>query len=182
MLVTCMATAGIEDSDDFLQYTLERFGSPACEADDMTHRTDKAHAYITHGERLLVFEHPEHPEAGIQVPGGTIEEGESPREAVEREAAEETGLESLEIVDKLGVYQFDMSEWRDEIQTRHVFWLACRDEPPEAWRGWERDYDPPIPFDFYWVGLGEVPELHAGHGELLDRLAGRLQSSERHGR
>lgn len=140
----------------------------------MANNTDKAHAYVTHEQRLLVFEHPEHPEAGIQVPGGTIESGESPREAVVRETSEETGLEELEIVEKLGVYQFDMEKWRDEIQRRHVFWLRCTEQPPETWRGWERSQNPPIPFEFYWVGLDDVPSLHAGQGRLLDQLFERL--------
>lgn len=34
----------------------------------------------------------EHPYAGIQLPAGTVEAGESPRAAARREAAEETGL------------------------------------------------------------------------------------------
>ena len=32
----------------------------------------KAFAYITHGNRLLVFRHVHHPEAGVQVPVGTV--------------------------------------------------------------------------------------------------------------
>lgn len=55
---------------------------------------DKVLAYITHGNRLLVFRHPHAPEAGIQVPAGTVEEGEDPGTAVLREAAEETGLDA----------------------------------------------------------------------------------------
>lgn len=39
----------------------------------------KAFAYITHQQRLLVFEHPDSPEAGIQVPAGSIEPGETPQ-------------------------------------------------------------------------------------------------------
>ncbi len=38
----------------------------------------KVLAYITNGDngdRLLVFRHPYSPEAGIQVPGGTVHEG-----------------------------------------------------------------------------------------------------------
>lgn len=53
----------------------------------------KVLAYITNRQRLLVFSHLDIPEAGIQVPGGTLEDGESPEEGVLREAYEETGLE-----------------------------------------------------------------------------------------
>lgn len=41
------------------------------------------------GRDLLLIEHPS---AGIQIPAGTVEAGESPVEAAAREAAEETGL------------------------------------------------------------------------------------------
>jgi ADP-ribose pyrophosphatase YjhB (NUDIX family) len=53
----------------------------------------KAVAYITHGTNLLVFRHTHHPLAGIQFPTGTIEAGETPVEAVMREACKEIGLE-----------------------------------------------------------------------------------------
>jgi hypothetical protein len=35
----------------------------------------KVLAYITHGERLLIFSHPDAPEAGLQVPGGDVGTG-----------------------------------------------------------------------------------------------------------
>ena len=58
----------------------------------------RAYAYITNGRRLLPFTHPESPGAGVQVPAGTIEPGESPKHAVMREAREETGLAGLKYV------------------------------------------------------------------------------------
>lgn len=51
----------------------------------------KVSAFITRGEELLVFTQPEHPEAGVQVPAGTMEPAEEPIVAALREAAEETG-------------------------------------------------------------------------------------------
>lgn len=52
------------------------------------------------GAEILVFQHPR---AGLQLPAGTVEAGESPEEAVVREAREETGLHKLTILEKLGV-------------------------------------------------------------------------------
>ena len=46
----------------------------------------KVFAYITYHHRLLVFSHPFAPEAGIQVPAGTIKADEPPEAAVLREA------------------------------------------------------------------------------------------------
>ena len=54
------------------------------------------YAYITRAEQLLVFKQVDFPEAGIQIPGGTIESGELPEDPVLREAFEETGLKRLE--------------------------------------------------------------------------------------
>jgi 8-oxo-dGTP pyrophosphatase MutT (NUDIX family) len=52
--------------------------------------TSKVFAYITWGIKLLVFSQPTAPEAGIQVPAGTVEDGEAVDAAVMREAFEET--------------------------------------------------------------------------------------------
>ena len=51
----------------------------------------KVFAYITHGHHLLVFRHLYVPEAGIQVPAGTVETHERSDDAVLREASEEIG-------------------------------------------------------------------------------------------
>jgi ADP-ribose pyrophosphatase YjhB (NUDIX family) len=75
----------------------------------------KVYAYIldsfAEGDRLLVFEHLDFPEAGIQVPGGSVEPGERPKDAVLREVKEETGISNLKLVGKLGVFRKDMGEF-----------------------------------------------------------------------
>lgn len=76
------------------------------------HLKQKVYAYITCGSRLLVFEHPHVPEAGIQVPGGTVEAGELPEAAVLREAHEETGLSDLKIQAFLGQSRRDMRDYQ----------------------------------------------------------------------
>lgn len=56
----------------------------------------KVLAYITRTNEeeneLLVFNHTDFPESGIQVPGGSGDAGEDPVHAVKREVKEETGL------------------------------------------------------------------------------------------
>jgi hypothetical protein len=44
----------------------------------MPQHIDKVFAYITHTDRLLVFSHPDFPEADIQVPAGTVKQDEPP--------------------------------------------------------------------------------------------------------
>jgi 8-oxo-dGTP pyrophosphatase MutT (NUDIX family) len=50
------------------------------------------------GPELLLFEHPN---AGIQIPAGTLEQGERPEQAALREAYEETGL-SASLLRRIG--------------------------------------------------------------------------------
>jgi 8-oxo-dGTP diphosphatase len=136
----------------------------------------KVYAYITHRDRLLVFSHPNAPEAGIQVPGGSLEDHESPEAGVLREAIEESGRTDLEVVSFLGEVARDMADvGRAEVHERFFFHLRCTGAPPERWRHGE--FSPseggpePIPFDFFWVPLPDgVPELIADMGQMLPAL------------
>ncbi|MCO5222401.1 MAG: NUDIX domain-containing protein [Thermomicrobiales bacterium] len=143
----------------------------------------KAFAYIVRDRRLVVLIHPGHPEAGIQVPAGTMRDGESPEEAVIREATEETGLSGLEPVRLLGVARRDMSDFgRDEIHERHFFQLSCDGPVPESWRSYEHDPadgGPPIAFDFRWAPLDNLPPLVAGHDRFVPVLLRLLEADER---
>jgi 8-oxo-dGTP diphosphatase len=138
----------------------------------------KVLAYITNGNRLLVFRHADYPQAGIQVPAGTIEEGESPEAAVMREAYEESGLENLHLLAFLGESQRDLRpRGRDEIQQRYFFHLTCDGDCPETWshiernpRGVYKEYQ----FDFSWAALDNVPELAGDQGEMLHLLTAAM--------
>ena len=139
----------------------------------------KVFAYITHGERLLLFSHPFSPEAGIQVPAGTVEKGEAWETAVLREAYEETGLPDLKIVRHLGDVQHQ-PPGQDEIVVRRFYHLRCRQSPPERW--WHGELYPaegrqkPIPFELFWARLPhEVPVLAPGHGHFLTELMANLE-------
>ena len=153
----------------------------------------KAFAYITHrhsdaaGERLLIFSHPNAPEAGLQVPAGTIDDCETPEAAALREAREETGLDDLELVAALGEQVLDRRQdiGKDEIHHRFFFHLRCTAAVPrERWRIHE-DYpsdqlalgpvtDRPL-FELFWVMLPHgVPPLIAGHDHFLPLLIERL--------
>lgn len=140
---------------------------------------EKVMAYITHRGRLLVFRQPDFPEAGIQVPGGTLEPGETPDAAVLREAFEETGLPDLVLVRFLGDVVFDgRPRGRDEFHHRHFYHLIRAEEPPETWDHAERlpsdGYPEPIAFELWWAPLDAVPELIAEMGALLPGLRATL--------
>ena len=142
----------------------------------------KVFAYITRGDQLLVFIHPFAPEAGIQVPAGTVEADEAFDVAVLREAFEETGLTNLQLIGLLGKQIHDAAEFgRDEIHHRHFYHLLCPDETPVTWRHVEThasDGSGEHVFEFFWVQLpDDVPELIADHGKLLPVLWERLRAS-----
>jgi 8-oxo-dGTP diphosphatase len=145
-----------------------------------TRVTRKVFAYVTHTDRLLVFSQPGAPEAGIQVPAGTVEAGEDPDAAVMREAFEETGLTGVRLVRFLGEQVRDMStEGLSAVHHRRFYHLQCEHQPPERWEHAElypSDGSPgPIIFSFSWVRMpDEIPNLIADHGALLPRLCEAL--------
>ena len=63
---------------------------------------------------LLVFKHPN---AGIQIPAGTVEVGEDIETAVQREAHEETGLQHVKIEKYLGCIENELGE-QERIMTK----------------------------------------------------------------
>ena len=150
----------------------------------------KVLAYITHAGRLLVFRQPESPEAGIQVPGGTVEADEDPAIAVLREAREETGVEDLTVAAFLGktIRAFPNTTPgypSGVVFHRFIYHLRCLGTPPATWRHFEclpSEGDPrQIPFDFFWVAIPDgVPELTAHQGELLPALVRALNEDKAH--
>lgn len=140
----------------------------------------KVHAYITFGTNLLVFRQPEFPEAGIQIPAGTIEDDEEPNNSVRREIIEETGLTNFTIVRKLGVYLYDMSPYRNEIQERHVYHVELNEEAASQWTHYEKHSgsNSDIEFAFYWVPLEPSINLEKDQGRFLQELCELLAKTK----
>jgi 8-oxo-dGTP pyrophosphatase MutT (NUDIX family) len=135
---------------------------------------DKVLVYVVRDGHLLVFRHTDYSyeEVGLQVPAGSIRDGESPEEAALREAREETGLTTYTIVRKVGETEYDISPYRSEIQRRHVFHLELHEDTPERWASQE-DHDgmaTPTRFECFWIPLEAGHVLQSGQGALLGRL------------
>ena len=148
----------------------------------MTHKR-KVFAYITDGDRLLVFRHVDFPKAGIQVPGGTVQPGEDFETALQREVQEETGLTDLELVGPVGEQERDMSDFgMDEVHEQRYYHLRCLEAPAETWRHVEEyasDGSGPLVFEFSWVYLTEgTPGLVGGQGQFLPRLIRNIQAGQ----
>lgn len=77
----------------------------------MSSTVEKVTAFVTrerNGAReLLLFRHPT---AGIQIPAGTVEDGETPEAAVIREVYEETALRGVKIEQSLGCIENELDE------------------------------------------------------------------------
>jgi 8-oxo-dGTP pyrophosphatase MutT (NUDIX family) len=99
-------------------------------------RSRKVTAFITRGRgagaQLLVFRHGA---SGVQVPAGTVEEGESFQDAALREAGEETGLTGPFVVNRLGRRTYELGEARGVLrQSTDLLWRPGGEALGQRWR------------------------------------------------
>ena len=143
---------------------------------DVTH-VKKACAYITRNRsELLVFDGPGHEKP--QIPKGTVEPGELPREAVYREAIEESGLATFK--DRRHLVT-DVWKRRDSPPKRYVrnFYHMPVYEARDEWThtvtgsGEERG----AAFDFFWVDLQSGPSLALNLDDYLHALTDSVATS-----
>lgn len=125
----------------------------------------KAYGYVTrhNATQVLVFDHVDFPEAGTQVPGGTVDPSESPEQAVIRELLEEAGLAELILEGHLGAFDLEVPE-RNQLQERHFFHLTAVRPLPEEWihivsHGVE---DKGLRFRYFWMDIRTAAPLLAG--------------------
>ncbi|MEH7365924.1 NUDIX hydrolase [Priestia megaterium] len=135
----------------------------------------KVMAYITrfngHHTELLVYKHKDYREAGVQVPAGTVEQGETIEEALYREVKEESGLMEFLSVTKLTTYVYH-HEGKSQYHERHVFHLAVSEEVPEHCEhevNSEGEYTGLI-FSYYWVPIQAVPKLAVNQDDCINQL------------
>lgn len=119
----------------------------------------KVLVYARRGEMLLVFDEPDCPQVLTQVPGGTVEPGETPREAAFREFSEETGFAIAPPLHGLGVqqhrYEHDGRLIRHE---RHCYAFDAPDDLPAEWHHVEGQpsQGAPVLFRLFWIPLAEA--------------------------
>lgn len=135
----------------------------------------KAMIYVTSPQGVLVFEEPESPHIGLQVPGGTIETGEDPLLAAGRELFEETGLTADDGLRFLGTIDFTLTEeGRPYTMRRYYYHVHFEGELPESWEHYEMhafDGSGPILFRLFWLPHEETRQrLAHGMAELLHHV------------
>lgn len=114
--------------------------------------------------RVLVFEHEKKwSDAGLQVPAGSVRPQEPQESAICREIFEETGLESLEVVRKLGDYYIFRNS-HSEFNHRHVFELRAEGDLQEEWehKVSGHGHDRGMTFKCFWLTLDEARRQLAG--------------------
>jgi 8-oxo-dGTP pyrophosphatase MutT (NUDIX family) len=147
-----------------------------------TGRAARVYAYVVCDGRVAVFEHPDH-DAGVQVPGGGVEAGETLAEAVVREVREESGVD-CEVVAHLGGRR--RHAWYPEVGAvdvvRHYFQLLPLGPVAERWSWVERhssDGSGPLEFAFRWLPVAEAAQvLDFGFGEMLGALGAPVTADE----
>ena len=136
---------------------------------------DKVLIYATNKRGLLVFEEPDFPHIAPQVPGGTIDQGETPRAAAIREFTEETGLKAPRSPTFL---YYDEHQFRNDGQNcqvnRYYFHAYLSDETPANWDNYENfahNGADPILFRFFWESFSKAQRtLDLGTGVAIDAL------------
>lgn len=155
----------------------------------------KAYVYLTCGTDLLVFNEPETPYLGLQVPGGTIDPGESFLHGAMREFHEETGLNldaafdhfsdqdlPFETIPPVGQFRAPANR---PLRGRHIrrnYHVRIAERPSDAWEHYEMfpsSGGEPIRCRFFWIDLfgpqaSDAENFFAAFGAPLDALRGRL--------
>jgi 8-oxo-dGTP pyrophosphatase MutT (NUDIX family) len=117
-------------------------------------------AYVTRVRdgrtELLVFEDPEHPYIGVQVPAGRLDAGEELEAGLLRELAEEAGLTNARIVRELPGFE-------DHYPSRyenHGFHLVLEGEAADEWEHvvLGQGDDAGLAFHFRWLPISA--DLH----------------------
>jgi ADP-ribose pyrophosphatase YjhB (NUDIX family) len=81
---------------------------------------------------VLVFDHRDFPDAGTQIPAGTVEEGEALERALWREVHEETGLTADQLSLAGPVASYAHPDWGEAGLVEHFFHLTAVNTP-DAW-------------------------------------------------
>ncbi|SDX53331.1 NUDIX domain-containing protein [Marininema mesophilum] len=127
---------------------------------------------------LLLFEHAAIPEAGIQIPGGTVEDFEDDLSAaLLREIREESGLEDLTVLTEILTEKF-YHDIKKECQERHFFVLITSSKKNK----WSHTVnssgkDSGLQFNYYWKKLHTVCNLAANQHIAVKHVLNFLEKN-----
>jgi 8-oxo-dGTP pyrophosphatase MutT (NUDIX family) len=120
---------------------------------------------LTGADQLLVFDLPAEPSFSAVVPGGRVEDGETPGEAAIRELREETGLE-VEVLRELGIQT--QASWRvPALRDENHFLHATPAGPTPA--EWDHEVEGDV-FHCHWMPLTADTRVYGKHGVYIPEL------------
>jgi 8-oxo-dGTP pyrophosphatase MutT (NUDIX family) len=136
----------------------------------------KVLAYITrakpNGPELLVFKHRDFPEAGIQVPAGTVNKSENLIDALKREIKEESGIELKSGSLFLGSFDFIRPDTQ-ERQIRNVYHCPIGNDLPDSWDHSVSGHgeDEHMIFQYYWIPITDAKKsLAVNQGDYISKI------------
>ncbi|CAM3647975.1 NUDIX hydrolase [Deinococcus frigens] len=110
---------------------------------------EKVLCLVVHDSSLLVFDHADVPDAGVQLPAGGVEPGETSADAAMRELYEESGLQ-LTAPRHLVSYRWEAQlPERFTRQVCYAYAFAAPFEIPDAWTHFADGHL----FAFRWANL-----------------------------
>ncbi len=118
---------------------------------------------------LLVFAHQGQPDVPIQVPGGTIDPGETPEDALFREIWEESGLTDIQLRRKLGVQDLVL---KGKTRQQHYFLLEATDPLADRWNHHVQGtgLDAGLVFSYFWLTIEQGFDIYFGQTAFLNAI------------
>ncbi len=119
-----------------------------------------------------MFEHADFPDAGVQVPNGTVEPGEAIEHAAAREVHEETWLTQLDGLHFIGASTQPPFADGGENEERNFFLMHVEGDVLDTWihRVGGNGADKGMHFRYYWLSLDPALELAGGQHVGFDFL------------
>jgi len=129
------------------------------------------------GLKLLVFNHRDFPEAGTQIPAGTVEEHEPVEKALHREIQEESGLSNCKMIQSLGTFENHFPT-PNTLRFQHVFLLKAPNDLPDSWEHHVTGpgEDAGLVFSYFWVTLSDDIVLAPNQGDYLPGVIDAVQN------
>ena len=145
------------------------------ESPDSVPTRHRAFCYITSQDHIVLIAHIDYPNQKLQIPGGTIEAGEEPAEAALREAEEETGFKTLNLVRLLGDELYDMREFGRQEKIHGWFYQFTTDgfELGKTWRHDElhaHGGGGPIRYELSWYPINDMPPTFGRDTRFISQL------------
>ena len=110
--------------------------------------------------KLLVLQFDGYPDWPFRLPGGSVDENETPEEAMYRELHEEAGLGRLKIIRKLGVHRYFKYHTNTNSE-RHDYLLLAPRNLPDHWAHTVtgHDADANEVFNYTWIGPNDIHRM-----------------------